>query len=190
MYERFEPPKSVELKPEGVNWLRKAAEQGNIPAQWALAGMLRYGLGTDTEAVKWLRAAADHGVVDAQYELGTCYEQGEVVPINYPEAAKLYRKAAEHGHTFAQAKLAELYGEGKGVPRDFKEAYVWNFLAKALAVSNDEPGMPPARLIRERSLQQKDEEKLTESQIAEAQAEALRRLAEIAKRRNATDSAE
>lgn len=181
--ETFEPPKPVEPNPEGIKWLRKAAEQGSLQAQLDLANLLRFSPDTETEAVKWLRAAADQGAAQAQYDLGVCYEQGEIVPKDYPEAAKLYLQAAEQGHQFAQTRLVELYSEGKGVPRSLKEAYVWNFISNVCGGS---------RLLRETeilSLPQKNEEKLSGDELEDAQKEAMRRLVEIAEKINATGTA-
>ena len=61
-----------EDKAEGVKWLKKAAEQGDLDAQFLLgvcySGM--DGIKEDkAEARKWLRAAADQGCEEAQEAL-------------------------------------------------------------------------------------------------------------------------
>ena len=55
-----------------MKWFRKAAEQGEIYAQYNLGWM--YGTGTgvpqdDDEAVKWFRKAAEQGHAEAQLRL-------------------------------------------------------------------------------------------------------------------------
>jgi len=57
---------------EAVKWFRKAAEQGNADAQYALGRAYHEGQGVDynyTEAVKWLKKAAEQGQSDAIYRL-------------------------------------------------------------------------------------------------------------------------
>lgn len=71
--------------------LRKAAEQGDIDAQYKLGNCYYNGNGVSedkAEAVKWYRKAAEQGNVDAQYSLGNCYSNGYGVHKRYMEAAK------------------------------------------------------------------------------------------------------
>ena len=59
--------------------LRKAAEQGDIDAQYELGNCYYNGRGVSedkAEAVKWYRKAAEQGHVNAQYQLGFLYEIG------------------------------------------------------------------------------------------------------------------
>jgi TPR repeat protein len=54
---------------EAVKWYRKAAEQGNAPAQYSLGVMYEDGRGVtkdESEAVKWYRKAAEQGDADAK----------------------------------------------------------------------------------------------------------------------------
>lgn len=121
---------------EAVKWWRKAAEQGDVSAQYDLGGCLmngRGGVGKDlVEAAMWLQKAADQGHVrakhrldvvadikaaergdaDAQYELGWCFMDGEHVWEDPAEAMKWYRKAAEQGHADAQFSLGECFMNG------------------------------------------------------------------------------
>ena len=56
-----------------VQWLRKAAEQGDARAQYFLGRMYDDGRGVsqdNAEAAKWYRKAVDQGDVDAQVYLG------------------------------------------------------------------------------------------------------------------------
>jgi len=101
---------------------RKAAEQGDIQAQFTLAIMYEGGLGVSqdrAEAVKWWRKAADQGSAYAQFMLGGMSKDDA-------EAVKWYRKAAEQGNSDAQQMLGIMYERGsKGVPQDYTEAAKW-----------------------------------------------------------------
>jgi tetratricopeptide (TPR) repeat protein len=77
---------------------RKAAEQGEINAQYNLGTMYYIGQGVPkgyAEAFKWYHQAAEQGLAEAQFDLGNMYSKGEGVPQAYAEAAKWFRKAAE-----------------------------------------------------------------------------------------------
>src|SRR5215831_11903976 len=72
---------------DGVDALRKAAEQGNAQAQSNLGAMYQDGKvvpQSDTEAVKWYRKAAEQGFTlvqsDVQSNLGMMYADGRGVP--------------------------------------------------------------------------------------------------------------
>lgn len=116
---------------KAVKWLRKASEQGLVPAQYVLgraylfpaqAGIER----NATEAVKWLRKAAEQGDAGAQHLLGLTYDRGVGVRTDHVEAAKWYRLAAGQGHVAAQEGLGTIYSMGGfGVPRDYAEAAKW-----------------------------------------------------------------
>mgnify|MGYP006343379143 CR=1 FL=1 len=113
---------------EAAKWYRKAAEQGNVAAQYNLGVCYKIGLGVQqdyAEAVKWYRKAAEQGLADAQYNLGYCYEAGQGVSQDYAEAVKWYRKAAEQGHARAQYSLGVCYVNGRGVQQDYAEAVKW-----------------------------------------------------------------
>ena len=74
---------------EAVKWYRKAADQGNAPAQSNLGLMYDKGQGVPqdyAEAVKWFRKAAEQGDAPAQSNLGWMYEEGQGVPQDYVEA--------------------------------------------------------------------------------------------------------
>ena len=130
---------------EAAKWYRKAAEQGDINAEFKLGAMYAtlYEAGKGVvrdygESIKWYhkavdqyRKAADQGVAVAQCSLGQIYRQGEIVPQDYSEAAKWYRKAADQGEVNAQENLGVQYSKGEGVPQNDIEAYIWFSLAAA-----------------------------------------------------------
>lgn len=70
-------------------WYRKAADQGNIPAQIHLAELYRDGRGVPRDmeqAVVWYRKAADKGDAGAQGSVGLLYSVGMGVQQDYIEA--------------------------------------------------------------------------------------------------------
>jgi len=95
-----------------ARWFLKAAEQGNVEAQYNLG--LLYGqndgsveiLVDEAEAVRWYRKAAEQGLAAAQYKLGFAYHYGKGVLNNEAEATRWFRKAAEQGDEDAQQALA------------------------------------------------------------------------------------
>lgn len=100
-----------EDKEEAIEWLRKAAEQGDGSAQKHLANCLYGGSGCEInrkEAVEWYKKSAEQGDVDAQYDLARCLENGEGCAKNLDEAIKWYEKAAEQGNDIAVKAVARL----------------------------------------------------------------------------------
>jgi TPR repeat protein len=90
---------------QAVTRNRKAAEQGNAKAQFALGQMYHNGNGVpedDKQAMTWYRKAAEQGYAPAQYSLGGMYANGEGVPRDDSQAVIWIRKAAEQGYAGAQ----------------------------------------------------------------------------------------
>ncbi|HEB94499.1 MAG TPA: sel1 repeat family protein [Gammaproteobacteria bacterium] len=111
-----------------VVYYRKAAEKGDIHAQFNLAVSYNTGVGIPMnfqQAVKWYRRAADQGADFAQYNLATMYEEGSGVAQDFQQAAQWYRLAAEHGNPQAQNNLGWLYKRGRGVGKNLMVAYAW-----------------------------------------------------------------
>jgi hypothetical protein len=82
---------------EAVRWYRKAADQGDATAQYALGFMYRRGQGVPrdyAEAARWYRKAADQGDETAQIVLSEMYRDGEGVPQNYAQAVRWFGKVA------------------------------------------------------------------------------------------------
>jgi hypothetical protein len=107
---------------------RKAADKGDVAAQFNLGIMYDHGMGVPqdyAQAVLWYRKAAEQGFASAQYNLGVAYHEGQGVPQDYVQAAAWYRKAADQGDAAAQFNLGAAYFHGQGVPQDFAEAYSW-----------------------------------------------------------------
>ena len=149
---------------EAVKWYRLAAEQGGASAQFNLGNRYANGQGVPQdyqEAVKWYRLAAEQGDAYAQHDLGVMYANGQGVPQDYQEAVKWYRLAAEQGDASAQYNLGIRYANGEGVPQDYVQAHKWLNLAASRTT--------PEKAEDNRSVRDKVAEKMTASQVAEAQ---------------------
>ena len=114
---------------EAMKWYLKAAEQGDIYAQFNLALIFENGKnGVDQdykEAMKYYRLAAEQGDAGAQFNLGFMYGKGEGALRDYKESVKWYLKAAEQGHAKAQYNLGFMYVNGQGVKKDYSRAHMW-----------------------------------------------------------------
>lgn len=117
-----------------VDSVRRAAENGNVDAQFEMAQRYQVGDGVSqdaTQAFNWMTKAAEHdlsqGTVpdDATFELAKMYEHGEGVAQNLTKAYELYQKAARGGFLNNGAPLLRLglmYENGEGVPQDDRQA--------------------------------------------------------------------
>lgn len=119
---------------EALTWLRKAAEQGYVPAYVEIGAM--YSIGTEatpedhSESAKWFRMAAEAGDAKSMVSLAHKYKRGEGVAPNAAKAAAWYRKAAEHGERWELNHLGFLYSYGsEGFPRDLVLGYTYFKLA-------------------------------------------------------------
>ena len=113
---------------EAVRWYRKAAEQGNTPAQMQLGMAYINGKGIAKDAaegVRWLRKAAEQGNALAQLALGGTYINGEGIAKDAAEGVRWLRKAAEQGNALAQLALGEVYVNGEGIAKDAAEGVRW-----------------------------------------------------------------
>jgi uncharacterized protein len=85
---------------QGLDELRKNAENGDANAQALLGGHYARGKGVQqdfTEAARWYRRAADQGDAFAQYNLGVSYAEGQGVPQDYIAAHMWLSLAALRG---------------------------------------------------------------------------------------------
>ncbi len=113
---------------KAVEWYKKAAEAGNLTAQFNLAKCYSDGKGIERsydKAAEWYTKAAEAGYADAQANLGLLYEKGRGVNQDNAQAVSWYTKAAEQGVKEAQYNLGVCYENGKGVSQDYKKAAEW-----------------------------------------------------------------
>lgn len=90
---------------EAFDECRRAADQGDLDAQFQLGLMYGLGLGVSqsyTQALKWYRWAAQKGSPKAQVNLGYLYGTGRGVPQDYVEAYAWYSIAASSGDETAR----------------------------------------------------------------------------------------
>ena len=122
---------------DGIEWLRKSAEQGNPFAMRRLGSVFE--AKDKAESDEWYRKAADalyktakQGDPRAQFELAGLYRDGLGVKKDSAEAdkwfelaAKTCRAAADQGNPDAQCTLGGLYQKGLGVVKNDAEAVKW-----------------------------------------------------------------
>ena len=112
----------------GVDWLRKAALQGELDAMERLALALERGEAAEPDALqaaRWYRKPGQAGSLRAQYRLALLYDGVALGERDAAEAATWYRLASEQGHAPSQARLATLYTLGDGVHPRYDEAARW-----------------------------------------------------------------
>jgi TPR repeat protein len=105
---------------EGIDWLRKAADQDHPAAQLALSHFYLTGeqnVAKDPkQGLQWLQKSADHGYAAAEYTLGLLYRDGNGetgIPRKPHEAAVWFRKAARQPNsTGSRASLEEMLQKG------------------------------------------------------------------------------
>lgn len=95
--------------------------------------------GADGDIKEYFRLAkflAEQGDANAQGVVGTFYDSGDIVALDYLEAERWYRKAVAQGDSLARLRLALLIGR-KQIPGDEKEAFQ---LARGLALEGRPEG--------------------------------------------------
>lgn len=128
----------------GTKLLQKAAEKGNMYAQFLLGVQYLDGTGMDEgwdwgEASKWFQKAAAQGHIDANvwtYNLQLSF--GGLEEENAKEAVKWFKKSVEQDSLYvnmASGGLGKCYMQGLGVEQDFKKAAL--YLKRA--VMDEEP---------------------------------------------------
>ena len=114
------------------NEYEKAAEQGHVKAQFALARLYQHhtSVGIDLNmALKWYTKAAEQEHAEAQYCLAQMYDLGNGPEQNKSLAVKWYSEAARQGHTESRFQLAQKYETGDGVTQDIQTAITWYQMA-------------------------------------------------------------
>ena len=113
-------------------WMRAAAENGHVQAQYELAWMLAMDEeNQDIEtAIEWAQKAADAGheeAADLAYDLKNLMVRVVVYEVkeDYEHAFKLRYVQAIQGDAEAQLHVGEYYRKGQGVEKDLDKAESW-----------------------------------------------------------------
>ena len=95
---------------DGMEWMRKAAEQGNDEIQQRYASNLLAlrGPSAGPEAARWFTRSAEQGNTQAQFRLGLLLYEGKRVSPDKTAAYKWAILAAESGSTEAKSLLREM----------------------------------------------------------------------------------
>ena len=72
-----------------------------------------------------IRSLAAQGDVEAAFLMGTAYDEGLGVDVDYPEALRWYKRAAARGHVLATHNVGNVYRDGRGVDVDHHAAATW-----------------------------------------------------------------
>lgn len=111
-----------------MTWYRRAADQGNIVAQYNIGLLYSNGHGVKqdyAEAAVWYRKAAEQGYAEAQNNLSALYQNAQGVQEDHVEAFVWMQKAAEQGLSIAQSNLAAMYADGQGTKKNIAKARQW-----------------------------------------------------------------
>lgn len=77
------------------------------------------------EVIDHVRTLAGRGDVEATFLMGTAYDEGLGVDVDYDEALRWYRRAAHQGHVLAVHNVGNVYRDGRGVEVDHARAAMW-----------------------------------------------------------------
>lgn len=121
---------------EALDWLQRAADQGDSRAKLLLGKIGIYGTpGIAPDGAKarvWFeKVGADHKP-QAAYYLGLIEKNGYGKAVDFEAAEKHFRFAAERGVADAMYQLGNTYASGEGVDTDPREAMRWYLRAAAL----------------------------------------------------------
>ena len=121
---------------EALNWLQRAAEQGDAPAALLLGKTWLYGApGIAPDGIKarsWFEKTGADKRPQAAYYLGLIEKSGYGKTIDFEAAEKHFRFAAERNVPDAMYQLGNTYASGEGVDIDPREAMRWYLRAAAL----------------------------------------------------------
>jgi TPR repeat protein len=122
---------------EAATYLQRAANKGQVAAQFFLSDLLATGNGVPrnpTDSLFWLKKAADGDYSRAQVALGYRYSTGDMslsedgmrpVPPDVEKAMFWFQKAADLGDTGGYIALGDAFWGGQGVDRNAEKALTW-----------------------------------------------------------------
>ena len=77
------------------------------------------------DALVRIRTLANSGDIEATFLMGTAYDEGLGIEIDYAQALQWYKTAAKEGHILATHNVGNMHQDGRGVPVDHAEAAEW-----------------------------------------------------------------
>jgi TPR repeat protein len=114
---------------EEVKALKKAAEEGDVQAQYDLAERYDSGNGIEynsQKAVEWWKKAAENGHQEAKYTLGRSYQYGwNGIKKDPKRAFEIYKELAELGNKKGQYRLGKCYQKHIGCEKNYELAVKW-----------------------------------------------------------------
>lgn len=113
---------------KAFSYFKKAADAGNVDAQYMTGVCYVYGDGVEADfkaAFSYLKKTADGGDSESMSMLAKLYYGGYGVEKDYGKAFHYALKAAEAGSASGQAFLGLLYGAGDGTAEDEEKAFYW-----------------------------------------------------------------
>ena len=105
---------------QAIEWFNKAVKQGNIDAQYQLAIIILYEVGTYQDrkrAYRLLLSAAGRGNSKAQSFLGYSFFEGDWIKQNYKKSLLWLTKSAAQGDAHDQFVVAMMNYGGMGVKK-------------------------------------------------------------------------
>lgn len=126
LYYTFE--KSAENLPVGLQWLRRAAEQGSGDACMVLGDLYdshrdgrTIAAKDDVTAFRYYKKAAQLGESECFFDVGLAYQYGIGTAEDPDQAAYWLQRAVAAGDEQAYGPLGLCYLEGEGVPQDVRK---------------------------------------------------------------------
>ena len=126
--------------PKAADLFRRASEQGDDDASYALAMLYREGTGVIKDrqkATQLLKVAAEDHHLSSLVEYAIALFNGDGVEKDEALAGKFFLRAAARENPIAQNRLARMLANGRGVRLDMIEAMKWHILARASGLKDD-----------------------------------------------------
>lgn len=112
-------PSYLVEKDEGVKYLSKAAEKGDVNAQLLLGD---YFYNTDPkQSAEWIKKASDQGNATGQASLGMALIMGRGVPEDKAQGIQLLKESADRSNPAGMYGLGTSLINGNGIEKDLKK---------------------------------------------------------------------
>lgn len=113
---------------QAVYHLRKAAEEGDLDAQYRMGVAYEYGYGVQPdapEAARWYQLAANQRHPQALLALSLCRFNGKGIEQDSRQGMLLQEQSAWMGDAVAQYNMGLSFLQGDGVPMDETQGFYW-----------------------------------------------------------------